>query len=69
MDPDGPKEVQVQSPGGAIGLVRRHGMAHWRQPEHTIDPAVCGGDAALCKITSTTCFCFRLSRMFVVLPV
>jgi len=25
---------------------------------NTIEPSVCGGDAVLCQITLTTCFCF-----------
>ena len=28
--------------------------AHWRNLANTIDPSVCGGDAALCQITLTT---------------
>ena len=32
-----------------------HGMAHLRHLANTIEPSVCGGDAALCKITLTTC--------------
>ena len=30
--------------------------AHWRHLANTIEPFVCGGDAALCQITLTTCF-------------
>jgi len=33
----------------------RHGRAHWRHLANTIEPSVCGGDAALCQITLTTC--------------
>ena len=29
--------------------------AHWRQQANTTEPSVCGGNAALCQITSTTC--------------
>ena len=31
------------------------GGAHWRHLVNTIEPSVCGGDAALCQITLTTC--------------
>jgi len=31
-----------------------HGRAHWRHLSNTIEPSVCGGDAALCQITLTT---------------
>jgi len=35
--------------------------AHWHQPANTTEPFVCGGDAALCKITLTTCYyCYVL---------
>jgi len=30
--------------------------AHWRHLANTTEPSVCGGDAALCQITLTTCF-------------
>ena len=29
--------------------------AHWRHLANTIEPSLCGGDAALCRITLTTC--------------
>jgi len=32
-----------------------HEVAHWRNLANTIQPFVCGDDAALCQITSTTC--------------
>jgi len=32
--------------------------AHWRHLKNTTEPSMCGGDAALCQITLTTCFCF-----------
>jgi len=32
-----------------------HG-AYWRNVMNTIEPSVCGGDAALCQITLTTCY-------------
>ena len=31
--------------------------AHWRRLVNTTEPSVCGGDAALCQITLTTCYC------------
>jgi len=30
--------------------------AHWRHLANTTEPSVCGGDAALCQITLTTCY-------------
>jgi len=30
--------------------------AHWRHLANKTEPSVCGGDAALCQITLTTCF-------------
>ena len=50
VDCGGRKEAQVQpySPG-----VERH-LAN------TIEPFICGGDAVLCQITLTTCFCLLL---------
>jgi len=36
------------------------GGAYWRHMANTIEPPVCGRDAAFCQITSTTCFsCYR----------
>ena len=35
--------------------------AYWRNLSNTIGQSVCGGDAALCQITLTTCF-FIISR-------
>jgi len=32
------------------------GGAHWRHLANTTEPFVCGGDAALCQITFTTCY-------------
>jgi len=29
--------------------------AHWRHLVNTTEPSVCGGDAALCQITLTSC--------------
>jgi len=31
--------------------------AHWRHLKNTTEPSMCGGDAALCQITLTTCYC------------
>jgi len=30
--------------------------AHWRHPVNTNKPSMCGGNATLCQITSTTCY-------------
>jgi len=30
--------------------------AHWRHLKNTTEQSMCGGDAALCPITLTTCF-------------
>jgi len=30
--------------------------AQWRHLKNTTEPAMCGGDAALCQITLTTCY-------------
>jgi len=30
--------------------------AHWRHLANTTEPSMCGGDAALCQITLTTCY-------------
>ena len=30
--------------------------AHWRHLANTVEPSMCGGDAACCHITLTTCF-------------
>jgi len=30
--------------------------AHWRDLNNTTEPSMCGGDAALCQITLTTCY-------------
>ena len=34
--------------------VRRR--AHWRNLAKTTEPSVCGGNAALCQLTLTTCY-------------
>jgi len=31
-------------------------VVHIRHPANTTEPSVCGGDAALCQITLTTCY-------------
>ena len=37
--------------------------AHWRHLKNTTEPSMCGGDAALCQITLTTCYVsFHLHR-------
>jgi len=38
--------------------------AHWRHLKNTTEPSMCGGDAALCQITLTTC-CFSLPTILV----
>jgi len=30
--------------------------AHWCHLKNTTEPSMCGGDAALCQITLTTCY-------------
>jgi len=30
--------------------------AHWCDLANTTEPSVCGGDAALCQVTLTTCY-------------
>jgi len=32
-----------------------HMGSHWRHLANTSEPSMCGGDAALCQITLTTC--------------
>ena len=34
--------------------------AHWRHLANTTEPSVCGGDAACCQITLTTCSLYYL---------
>ena len=38
-----------------------HGRAHWRHLSNTTELSVCGGDAALCQNTLTTCFSITVS--------
>ena len=35
-----------------------HGRAHWRHLANTIEPSVCGSDAALCQIDHLFCYLF-----------
>jgi len=39
--------------------------AHWHHLKNTTEPSMCGGDAALCQITLTTCLHFwcRLTQV------
>ena len=41
--------------------------AHWRHLANTTEPSVCGGYAALCQITLTTCISCRLHVKFAVM--
>jgi len=44
---------------GVVNRAGNHvldGDTHWRHLANTVEPSVCGGDAALCRITLTTCF-------------
>jgi len=50
----------IEMPFGIWTLVgpRKHvlgGDAHWRHLKNTIEPSMCGGDAACCQITLATC--------------
>jgi len=38
------------------------GGADWRNLASTIEPSVCGGDAALCRITSTTAITMKFEH-------
>jgi len=38
--------------------------AHWCHLANTTEPSVCGGDAALCQITLTTCSLSYLLYLF-----
>jgi len=40
--------------------------AHWRNLANTIEPSICGGDAALRQITLTTCLNYRVTTSWVV---
>jgi len=37
--------------------------AHWRHLKNTTEPSMCGGDAALCQITLTTCYYCRYAAL------
>jgi len=53
--------------GCRLGRTRRG--SHWRNLVNTIEPSVCGGDAALCQITSTTCFILQsLAKLAIFYP-
>jgi len=41
--------------------------AHWRRLKNTTEPSMCGGDAALCQITLTTCLCVLPSLLSLLL--
>jgi len=41
----------------------------WRHLSNTIEPSVCGGDAALCQTTMTTCYYFDYRKHVTVLLV
>ena len=47
--------VPIEMQLGVLETIIRWG-ADWRQLANTIEPSVCGGDAALCQITLTTCY-------------
>jgi len=52
--------TQSNSAGRRTGMVHMmtkftRGGTHWRHLVYAIEPSVCGGDAALCQITLTTC--------------
>jgi len=40
-----------------------YGVYHWRHLKNTTEPSMCGGDAALCQITFTTCYVYRPSSV------
>jgi len=44
------------------------GVYHWRHLANTTELSACGGDAALCKITTTTCFFLAHPPTFLTLP-
>ena len=53
-----------RSPHGTRVGSRKHVLgrgAHWCHLANTIEPSMCGGDAACCQTTLTTCF-FRIIR-------
>ena len=45
-----------------------YGGAYWRHLANTVEPSVCGGDAALCQITVITCY-YRRQRGYVIVVV
>jgi len=65
MESRGAKGVAWQLFLAFVGLVARQvapmchrGRAHWRHLPNTIETSVCGGDAAFCQITLTTCLSY-----------
>ena len=46
----------VDSGGSKEACVRWGCNLHWRNLTNTIQPSICGGDAACCQITLTTCY-------------
>ena len=68
-------DTLFDSRGGFFQVLRDVGMlpwqpflyfciwgTHWRHRANTTDPSMCGGDAALCQITLTTCFSLAAVR-------
>jgi len=41
---------------GQVAPTCPHGRARWRNLSNTIEPSICGCDAALCQTTLTTCY-------------
>ena len=39
--------------------------AHWRHLKNTTEPSMCGGNAALCQITLTTCYYQATSQYYI----
>jgi len=35
------------------------GCTHWHHLANATEPSICGGDAAFCQITLTTCYYFE----------
>ena len=46
-----------------FGFLYMGSGAHWRHLKNTTEPSMCGGDAALCQITLTTCFTIAQVRL------
>jgi len=45
------------------------GMTHWLHLANMSEPSICGGDAAVCQITLTTCFLCYFLRLKVTIKV